>query len=265
MPSIMKCIFAPGAVLALGLLLLPAVTAHADEDGHGPDAWRVTGVAEFDVLNARMGPGTQYLIIDDFMAGEDGLQQVTCVPVVPFAYWEELRPEERDALPARWCLMRSADGVARGWVAGTHLAEGTAGAEAAQPLRDSALMLPRAEALVRELYAAQLAALRGAGPAPLTDDTLLHEFFSSDVIRAVRRDGLDFDPLFNAQDFDGEVLAVAPDPDAAMLRGTVCIRVRFRNFGREQVARVFLRVDTARHGKPLRVVAIEHDGVTFPS
>lgn len=41
------------AVLCLGLVPL---TVRAEIDGHGPDAWRVTGVAPDDVLNARMGP-----------------------------------------------------------------------------------------------------------------------------------------------------------------------------------------------------------------
>jgi len=42
------------ALLSLGLFPL---ATRAEIDGHGPDAWRVTGVAPDDVLNAWMGPG----------------------------------------------------------------------------------------------------------------------------------------------------------------------------------------------------------------
>ena len=50
---------------ATGLACAP-FPASAEIDGHGPDAWRVTGVAADDVLNARVGPGTGYPVIDSF-------------------------------------------------------------------------------------------------------------------------------------------------------------------------------------------------------
>ncbi len=54
--------------------------ARAEIDGHGPDAWRVTGVAARDVLYARMGPGTAYPVLTRFSPDERGMRQVTCVP-----------------------------------------------------------------------------------------------------------------------------------------------------------------------------------------
>lgn len=45
----------PIAIVSLGLW---TSGAQADLDGHGPDLWRVIGVAANDMLNARMGPGT---------------------------------------------------------------------------------------------------------------------------------------------------------------------------------------------------------------
>ena len=47
------------AVLAISMTTSP-LWATAD----GPDAWRVVGVASDDVLNARIGPGTAYFVID---------------------------------------------------------------------------------------------------------------------------------------------------------------------------------------------------------
>src|SRR5690606_9481160 len=56
--------------LIASLFVLPA---HAEIDGHGPDAWRVTGVAAQDTLNARMGPGTSYPVIETFAQDERGM------------------------------------------------------------------------------------------------------------------------------------------------------------------------------------------------
>lgn len=120
------------AALAL-CILLAGPTARADLDGHGPDAWRVTGVAAGDVLNARMGPGTDYAVITTFAPGERGLQQVTCVPLVPQATWMQMTKTQRNALPQPWCLMRSPDRVRAGWVARRYLGEDTRATGAAAP------------------------------------------------------------------------------------------------------------------------------------
>lgn len=108
------------ALAALSGLLLTAA-ARADIDGHGPDAWRVIGVATNDVLNGRMGPGTNYDIITRFHPGEGGLLQVTCVPLVPAAIYMAMSEAQQKALPGRWCLMRSADLSRAGWVAARFL------------------------------------------------------------------------------------------------------------------------------------------------
>jgi len=103
-----------------------ATGARADIDGHGPDAWQVTGVAANDVLNGRMGPGTNYDIITHFAPGERGLIEVTCVPLVPMERFLSMTRAQRDALPARWCLVRSADLARAGWVAARFLQEDAA-------------------------------------------------------------------------------------------------------------------------------------------
>lgn len=95
--------------------------AQAQIDGHGPDAWRVIDVGVNDVLNARMGPGTNYPVIETFAHDERGLQQITCVPFYTMAHFSVMTEAELDALPPRWCLMRSADMSKAGWVAQRYL------------------------------------------------------------------------------------------------------------------------------------------------
>ncbi|MGV0908506.1 hypothetical protein [Martelella sp. FOR1707] len=67
------------AAIAAAFALLASV-AQAEIDGSGPDAWRVTGVAPNDVLNVRMGPGTDYPVIATLAHDQRELQQITCVP-----------------------------------------------------------------------------------------------------------------------------------------------------------------------------------------
>lgn len=123
--------------LLSGLVL--AAAAQADIDGHGPDAWQVTGVAANDVLNGRMGPGTNYGVITHFAPGERGLIEVTCVPLVPADRYMAMSQAQRDALPSRWCLMRSADLSRAGWVAARFLREdGATPADGAGPAREPA-------------------------------------------------------------------------------------------------------------------------------
>ncbi|MCK9515346.1 MAG: hypothetical protein WCZ18_10345 [Ottowia sp.] len=98
-------------------MALLAASAWADLEGQGPDAWRVSGVAADDVLKARMGPGTDYAVIATFAPGERGLQQVTCVPLVPQATWMQMTQSQRSALPQPWCLVRSKGSGRSGWVA----------------------------------------------------------------------------------------------------------------------------------------------------
>lgn len=119
MPSLMHRSFAFTILTGLAL----ASPALADIDGHGPDAYQVVGVAADDVLNARMGPGTDYGIISHFQPDEHGLQQITCVPFLPAGAYFDMTPAERKALPETWCLMRSADLTRAGWTAARFLQE----------------------------------------------------------------------------------------------------------------------------------------------
>src|SRR5690606_8058678 len=104
----------PLAALALALAAMPA---YAEIDGHGPDAWRVTGVPANDVLNVRMGPGTNYPVIESFAFNERGMQQITCVPFYTAAHFTAMTEAQIKALPPRWCLMRNKTMSKAGWVA----------------------------------------------------------------------------------------------------------------------------------------------------
>src|SRR5690625_4164744 len=110
-----------GCSFIAGLFVCTA--ALADPEGHGPDAWQIVDVEEFDALPARMGPGEEYTIITEFMAGERGLQEVTCVPYLPAAYRNQMDDAEYDDLPDPWCLLRSADYSAGGWIPSRFMAE----------------------------------------------------------------------------------------------------------------------------------------------
>src|SRR5690554_8181383 len=76
-----------------------ATAAYAEIDGHGPDAWRVNGVASNDTLNVRMGPGTDYLVIERFAHNERNLQQITCVPFYNAGHYNALSQAQIAALP----------------------------------------------------------------------------------------------------------------------------------------------------------------------
>src|SRR5690606_13098284 len=135
-------------VFVLGLLPL---TARAEIDGHGPDAWRVTSVSANDVLNARIGPGTTYPVVETFSHDERGMQQITCVPLLLAAHYMAMSQAQIDALPPRWCLMRSADMSKAGWVAQRYLIEdfdedvlfgGTGNDNGVEEVMDVAKILP---------------------------------------------------------------------------------------------------------------------------
>src|SRR5690606_19012853 len=103
--------------LAVFMMSIFATSAQAEIDGHGPDAWRVNGVASNDTLNVRMGPGTNYPVIERFAHNERNLQQITCVPLHNAAQYKALTQAQTAALPQRWCLMRTAGMDKAGWVA----------------------------------------------------------------------------------------------------------------------------------------------------
>lgn len=242
-------------VVAFVVLLAAPATAWAEADG--PDAWRVVNVAPDDTLNARMGPGTDYRVLGRFAHDARGLRQVTCVPLVPPGVWFEMTEAERAALPPRWCLMRSADDSLEGWVSQAYIAEdgGEAALPAAAETPDVAIA---AERLVRRLYDEHLDALSGDVVGPLHPKRA-RAFFTMPIAEAIARDGLQADPLFDAQDTDITDLRVALDPDEPMLRGMITVVAQFRNFGQPRRAVVRLR---AEGGEP-RIFAIEHEGWRF--
>lgn len=251
------------ATLIFGLV--PFI-AQAEIDGHGPDAWRVTGVAAHDVLNARMGPGTGYPVIETFAPDARGLEEITCVPFFTMAHFSTMTPAEIDALPPRWCLMRSADMSKAGWVAQRYLiAEGYEPVDAPHPGPDAMpgdAMISQAQELVRALYeSARLA--RMGGPEPL-DPANAGNFFSTEFVTSMLASTLQADPIYGAQDFQGSVSVPRPDPEQPMYRGMITINVEITNFGRVHTAVFRLRADPGQPGAPLRIFRIEHDGWSFP-
>ncbi|WP_154337823.1 hypothetical protein [Paracoccus sp. S-4012] len=257
-----------GAV-AVGALVA-ATSAQAEIDGHGPDAWRVTGVAANDVLNGRMGPGTNYPVVETFAHDERGMQQITCVPFYNAQHYSAMTQAQVDALPPRWCLMRDTSLSKAGWVAQRYITPD--GAEAitqtptmAEPYAADANIDPVAKAqdLVREVYERQFQSENGNYPSPF-DPSLAHQYFADDIVALLASGELGAHPLYGAQDFDGSIGEPQPDADHPMLRGMITIHVDFANFGQPQRATYYLRADTTKPGTPLRIFKVEHDGWSYP-
>ncbi|HEY9038892.1 MAG TPA: hypothetical protein VIN05_08110 [Roseovarius sp.] len=246
-------------LMAFAMLLLLSSGALAQMDGHGPDAWQVTGVAANDVLNARTGPGTDYLVIDAFAPDATGLQMVTCVPFLPRQKYWELTDSQRSTLPSRWCLTQSADRRAQGWVAARFLAEDTSAAY--QPAGDP--LIAEAVSLVRQVYDLHQSARSQSAIGPLHPSEARNYFFQ-DAVKRLKRGGLGADPLFDAQDTDITELEVVPAPQRAMHRGMITVHANFRNFGHPDSAVFRLRIDTSLTDPELRIMRIEHEGWEFP-
>ena len=244
--------------LAAALLLAAPTVALAQMDGQGPDAWRVTGVAPDDVLNARAGPGTDHLVIDAFPANATGLQMVTCVPFLTQQNYRELTELQRANLPPRWCLMESADRGTKGWVSAHYLQEDTS-----TSLPDMDPLIAEGVALVREVYDLQLSASSTNARSPL-DPSVARRYFFSDSVERLAQGGLGAHPLFGAQDADITELEVFPAPKRAMFRGMVSVHAKFRNFGHQQRAVFRLRVDGSHEPPALRIMRIEHEAWAFP-
>lgn len=258
----------PSKLVLLGLVsIFLGMAANAEIDGHGPDAWRVTDVEPGDVLNARMGPGTEYRLIDTFAHDERGLEQITCVPFTAMGYYFSLSEAEQAVLPPRWCLMRSADLGRAGWVAQRYIApddaDGTSGAAPAiSQTVSSDAMIMRAQTLVSSLYAAARLAESG-GPHPL-DPENAGNYFSAGIVERLKAKPLQADPLYDAQDFEGSVSEPVADADQPMLRGMITVNVDIVNFDQRKTVVFRLRADASRPGAPIRIFRIEHDGWSFP-
>lgn len=255
------------AAFALGFVALLAVGQEARAEADGPDAWRVVEVAPGDTLNVRMGPGTDYNVIGEFAHDARGLQQVTCVPLVPRELFFEMSKAERAALPPRWCLMESADKSTRGWVAQRYLGEdfseageASAGETGEQDLDQAGTPDPtqEAERLVRRIYRDHLQSLTGSMTSPLHPSRAA-EFFTAPLADRIANEGLQADPLLDAQDSDITDLSIALDEERPMFRGLITVNADFRNFGQQRRAIVRLRYEDDAP----RVIRIEHENWTF--
>ena len=224
--------------------------AQAEIDGYGSDAWRVSGVMPADVLNARMGPGADYKIVGTFAHDEQGLIEVTRVPLLTMDIAAKLTEDELAALPQRWCLMRA------GWVAARFLVP-----DNASPVQD-ADPVAIARDLVQALYIAAQQAVDG-GPHPLDPDQAADYFFA-DIATGLATDPPAADPLTGAQDFDERIADPVPDPEQPMLRGMITIHVGITNFGRSHTAVFHLRPDPGQPAASLCIFRIEHEGWQFP-
>lgn len=272
------------AAIAVALPFFASV-AHAQIDGHGPDAWRVIDVGANDVLNARMGPGTNYPVIETFAHDERGLQQITCVPFYTMAHFSAMSDADLDALPPRWCLMRTADLIKAGWVAQRYLIAdfddevlfGDVQAyDEPEEVVDVEKILPAptagshawtsddlieyARGLVATLYKYDDPTRGVSHLDPAAPDV----FFSTEFRDALRTHPPGADLLIGAQDFQGSISAPVPDSDQPMFRGMITINVEVENFGQTHTAIFRLRGDTTRPDAPLRIFRIEHDGWSYP-
>lgn len=79
-------------------------------DGHGPDFYRVNGVAYHDHLNVRHGPGVRNPVVYTLPYNARGIQLGNCTQIAT-SYG-----------PATWCYV-SYQGYGRGWVNARYLAE----------------------------------------------------------------------------------------------------------------------------------------------
>ncbi len=110
----MKSLFVKLALIAtLFAAVAPAANATAD----GPDAWRVHNVASYDVLNVRVGPGTDYFVIDALPHNARAVQVSFCTPTVTQQQYYALTYQQQHQLNqyATWCLV-TWNGYQRGWV-----------------------------------------------------------------------------------------------------------------------------------------------------
>ncbi|MBN7795303.1 hypothetical protein [Parahaliea mediterranea] len=215
------------------------------------------------MLNARIGPGTNYYpVIDAFEADERGLQQVTCVPLLTGATYEKLTQAQFDAIPERWCLMRSADLSRAGWVPQRYLVgDAYETAQTSAPAGSDA-MIADAVLLVRALY-------KNAGSAANVDSHPLDpanalNYFSADVVQSMQAQPPQADPVFGVQNFSGSYGEPVPDPGQAMFRGMISLNVEIVNFGHHHTAIFRLRADPDQPDAPIRIFRIEHDNWSFP-
>lgn len=110
----MKTLFAR-LILILTVLTSAGQVAQATADG--PDSWRVYNVASHDHLNARVGPGTNFFVIDALPYNARHVQVVFCTPTTTREQYFALSHHLQQRLNnyPTWCLVNW-DGHQRGWV-----------------------------------------------------------------------------------------------------------------------------------------------------
>lgn len=222
-----------------------------------------------DVLNVRMGPGTQYLAIDSVAPDARGLRQIPCMPLLIPQTYHPLTEAQRANLPERRCLMQSADFAKAGWVAQRFITEDTSQA-IGQPTKGQATV-PQAQStggslidgatrLVRDLYA-DFAAMTEQSNNPFAASNTQRYFFAN-LVPGLRGHGTDL--LYGEQDFLGEIMRIVPGAQTPMLRGMITINVDYINFGEAGRATFRLRADTQQQGAPIRIFSIDNAAWTFP-
>lgn len=247
--------------LALALISFIYTPALAEIDGHGPDGWRVTGVAVADVLNARMGPGIHYPIIDSFRHNERGLEQITCVPLLLSEQYHKMTPAEIAALPPRWCLMRDRSLHRAGWINAKYVIPDYDNAPAPQEGGDD--LITYAEDLVGRLYQLRKQEDQGTRTVLYTRAGA-KQFFFKGVDRQFLSGEAGADPVYGAQDFDGSCQKPRRDEKQAMYRGMITVIVNCINFGHPIRTEYSLRVDPDSADRRPRIFRISHDGWSFP-
>lgn len=167
-----------------------------------------------------------------------------------------------DAMPPRWCLIRSVDMQRAGWVAQRFITPGdqdtTVPPETLNGTGDP--LLDGAQSFVRDLYIAFEGADTQAASLFMSPEA--DKYFFLDIIDYLYGHGADV--LYDAQDLQGEVTRIAPDPDQPMFHSMITINVDFTNFDHQRRAVFRLRADTARADAPFRIFQIELDNWSFP-
>lgn len=125
------------------------------------------------------------------------------------------------------------------------------------------MMIDDAAILVQTLYDRYARAVQGDGDDPLFSDTA-NQYFTSDIVALFQSGQIDGHPLYGAQDFDGRIVSIAPDPEQPMLRGMITVNVDFINFGQKKRAIYYLRSDDTQDNAPLLIFSVDHDGWSYP-
>jgi hypothetical protein len=119
----------------IAVLVFAASAVFADADG--PDFFRVTGVAEDDVLNMRAEPDPQAKKIGEIPPDGTCVRNLGCRGGLTFQEFTELSEKQKAQRlkeNPRWCKVEYR-GV-EGWVAGHYLREGTCNSGAIEPAPD---------------------------------------------------------------------------------------------------------------------------------